>query len=168
MVPLQNMSKKEREETPYSFAYYLIHEIKVRFHVKKIAVLYARGDSVYYWFKDDVEVWDKERDARNYRGPHPVIAHPPCGPWGCLSWSSQESKDHGIWAMQCAHKWGGVVEQPYSSKLFWHYGKLGCSIQRLNQSDYGHRAEKKTCLYWFLPQDLRHIAAASPSSERQD
>lgn len=45
-----------------------------------IAALYVdrRGP---YWDREGVDAWDIERDARLYKGPHPVVAHPPCHLW---------------------------------------------------------------------------------------
>lgn len=49
-----------------------------------IAALYVQTDGCYYGLPD-VDPWDLTRDARRYRGPHPVIAHPPCQLWGPLA-----------------------------------------------------------------------------------
>lgn len=46
-----------------------------------IAALYVEKNGVYYGLPD-VDPWDKERDARLYAGPWPVVAHPPCSTWG--------------------------------------------------------------------------------------
>jgi len=47
----------------------------------KIAALYVTPQGAYYNI-DNVDPWDEERDARNYSGPWPVVAHPPCQRWG--------------------------------------------------------------------------------------
>jgi hypothetical protein len=50
-----------------------------------IAALYVATGGCYFGLPD-VDPWDVERDARLYPGPHPVIAHPPCGKtWGGVS-----------------------------------------------------------------------------------
>jgi hypothetical protein len=91
-----------------------------------IAALYVdrRGP---YWGRDDVDAWDIERDARDYRGPLPVVAHPPCERWGRY-WSGGPSArerqtlgDDGgcFWAALVAvRKWGGVLEHPEASKAW--------------------------------------------------
>ena len=51
-----------------------------------IAALYVQTGGAYYGLPD-VDPWDEARDARLYAGPHPVVAHPPCGQWGV--WARQ-------------------------------------------------------------------------------
>ena len=50
-----------------------------------IAALFARNDSRYKDFPELYDVYDIDRDARNFIGDYPVIAHPPCRAWGMLS-----------------------------------------------------------------------------------
>ena len=46
-----------------------------------IAALFVANPGCYIGLPD-VDPWDKERDARTYAGPWPVVAHPPCVRWG--------------------------------------------------------------------------------------
>ena len=46
-----------------------------------IAALFVLANGPYSEVPD-VDLWDVERDARLYRGPYPVVAHPPCERWG--------------------------------------------------------------------------------------
>jgi len=87
------------------------------------------------------------KDANKYSGPHPIIAHPPCGPWGKFKAVSKESKEDGVKAMELVHRWGGVVEQPVGSSLFREHGD-GRRVEVVNQFDFGHMALKPTMLYW--------------------
>ena len=48
---------------------------------KRIAALYVEEDGPYSQI-DGVDAWGVTRDARQYDGPYPVIAHPPCKRWG--------------------------------------------------------------------------------------
>lgn len=104
-----------------------------------------------------VVCWDKERDATTYAGPWPVVAHPPCGPWGRLRHLSRKD-DPGlaICAVRQVRAFGGVLEHPYQSLLFRFCemplpGELpdphgGCTIE-VCQCDWGHPARKRTWLY---------------------
>lgn len=48
-----------------------------------VAALYCEPLGVYPRLPG-VDCWDESRDARNYAGPHPAIAHPPCKHWSRL------------------------------------------------------------------------------------
>lgn len=137
--------------------------------VNTVAALYVEKGGVYFDL-DGVDPWDEERDARNYAGPHPVIAHPPCKRWGRY-WSGGPSAKHrrhkgddggafatALWA---ARTFGGVVEHPAATHAYkwfglrrplstggWHaadaFGGYTCQVE---QGHYGHAARKAT---WLL------------------
>lgn len=133
-----------------------------------IAALYVEKDGPYFNI-ENVDAWDKERDARMYNGPFPVVAHPPCKRYGRY-WSGGPSTkikrlkgddngcfDRALWAVR---NFGGVIEHPAASYAFSYYGlgrptqshwvksldKVG-SICQVAQGHYGHPAEKLTWLY---------------------
>ena len=123
-----------------------------------IAVLFARADSIYKSFPF-CDVWDINRDALQWPGGTPCIAHPPCRLWGCLrqfSTAPPEEKALGVWAIAQVRQWGGVVEHPAMSGLWkathcpqpsggidqWGGWMLG-----IYQQWFGHRACKPTWLY---------------------
>ena len=133
-----------------------------------VAVLFVRADSGYKGMAG-VSCWDAERDALTFLGGMPVVAHPPCRAWGCLShmafrtpdWRGQDTaalqaeKQLALWAVTTVRKEGGVIEHPSGSRLF--HGPLpdvndgldawgGYTIE-IDQWDFGHVAHKKTKLY---------------------
>ena len=112
-----------------------------------------------------VDCWDAERDAENYAGPWPVVAHPPCGPWGKLRhlYSGNEAP-LGLVAFMHVRRWGGVLEQPAGSRLFAAAGAPppgGCddawggTTMIVNQCDWGHVARKPTWVYRVGVDTLR-------------
>jgi hypothetical protein len=119
----------------------------------------------------DVDCWDESRDARQYSGPHPVVAHPPCGAWSLLRHMSRgEGRDCGPRAVEQVRSFGGVLEQPAESRLWAHCrlpmpGELpdehgGFSIG-VEQVAWGHVARKRTWLYfvgidrWLVESTVR-------------
>lgn len=134
-----------------------------------ISVLFARADSVYKTFPD-CDVWDIERDALNWPGGNPIIAHPPCRAWGKLRHFARPragEKELAIWAVEQIRVWGGILEHPASS-LLWSEMNLPLPGQRdqfggfsvwISQWWFGHRADKPTLLYivGIEPADLPPI-----------
>jgi hypothetical protein len=122
----------------------------------QVAALYVDTRGVYRRFPK-VDMWPIERDARKYRGPYPVIAHPPCKNWSVKlrHQAIGDFRDCGIIAIDQVRNYGGVLEQPANSKLF-ECGRLplpgrsdayGFTIE-LNQIWFGHCASKPTWLYF--------------------
>jgi hypothetical protein len=102
--------------------------------VDTVAALYVETDGVYFGL-DGVDPWDEERDARLYRGPHPIVAHPPCKRWTNLAlanfsrWGGEHNRpgnDGGCFsaALESIRNWGGVLEHPGSSRAWEHYGLM--------------------------------------------
>ena len=137
-----------------------------------IAALYVKTGGSYFGLSD-VDPWDEARDARAYAGPWPVVAHPPCQRWGKL-WAGQplwikrtgerkvKGDDGGCFfaALESVERYGGVLEHPWGSHAWPHYGLkvpprsggwtkadgIGwtCCVE---QGRYGHYARKPTLLY---------------------
>jgi len=146
-----------------------------------IAALYIKTGGAYFGLIG-VDPWDENRDARGYKGPMPVVAHPPCQRWGKF-WAGQplwisrtgerkkKGDDDGCFsaALNSVRSFGGVLEHPWGSHAWPHfeitvpprlggwvkadeYGGFTCCVE---QGRYGHYARKPTMLYavgTFLPE----------------
>lgn len=136
--------------------------------VKDVAALYVETDGCYFG-QVGVDPWDEQRDARNYQGFAPVVAHPPCQRWGRF-WHGSTRKPHqfklgddnGCFAAALAAVWrsGGVIEHPQDSRAWEHFGlarppraggwvkadRIGWTC-RVEQGFYGHFSNKPTWLY---------------------
>lgn len=136
--------------------------------LNSVAALFVRERSVYHGLHG-VECFPDSRDARTFKGGMPVIAHPPCAPWGRLrhfSRRSAEERGLAVWAVDTVRKCGGVLEHPASSLLWSECGlpfpgemdAFGFTIS-VSQSCFGHRADKLTWLYvcHVSPSDIPAI-----------
>jgi hypothetical protein len=138
-----------------------------------IAALYVQTDGCYFDLPG-VDPWDEARDARKYAGPYPVVAHPPCQRWGKM-WAGSplviartgvrkiKGDDGGCFehALAAVRKFGGVLEHPWGSHAWAHFGlnkpsRNGGWISAdfhggwtccVEQGRYGHYARKPTLLY---------------------
>lgn len=137
-----------------------------------IAALYVETNGCYFGLPG-VDPWDEQRDARQYAGPYPAVAHPPCQRWGKL-WAGQplfikntgirkiKGDDGGCFesALHSVRTFGGVIEHPWGSHAWPHfnlntppreggwiaadfYGGWTCCVE---QGRYGHYARKPTLL----------------------
>ena len=136
--------------------------------MRKVAALYVETGGVYFGLPD-VDPWGKSRDAKQYRGPWPVVAHPPCARWSMLAavnearYGIPRGQDGGCFAaaLHAVRKFGGVLEHPAESGAWRWFGLnrpptcggwvnadwLGGWTCCVAQRNYGHRARKRTWLY---------------------
>jgi hypothetical protein len=136
--------------------------------MKSVAVLFSRKRSIYKKIPH-LDVYDIDRDATNYSGGLPVIAHPPCRSWGQLSHMAFNvrpgEKELAYFALHCVRSNGGVLEHPKSSRLFkelprpGQLDKFGGFVLGVNQSWFGHIGTKPTLLYicGILPADIPKV-----------
>ena len=133
-----------------------------------IAALFVETDGCYFGL-DGVDPWDEQRDARQYAGPWPVVAHPPCQRWGRF-WHGSTRKPHqfklgddgGCFeaALHAVRKWGGVLEHPADSHAWrvfkierperhkgWQRVSGGGWTCYVEQGHYGHMSRKPTWLF---------------------
>lgn len=122
-----------------------------------IAVLFARRDSIYKTMPE-CDVWDIDRDARNYAGPDSVVTHAPCRAWGSLRHCAKpraDEKDLAFFALGAVRRFGGVLEHPQRSTFFAAANlpepgtcdEFGGFTYVVDQFWFGHRAKKATKLY---------------------
>jgi len=137
--------------------------------VETVAALYVETGGSYYGLAG-VDPWDEERDAREYAGPWPVVAHPPCSRWCMLAsvnevrWGATIGEDGGCFAaaLEAVRRYGGVLEHPAYSLAWARFGlpaptRYGWATSlfdegfstEVSQSAYGHPARKRTWLYAF-------------------
>jgi len=145
--------------------------------LRPVVVLFARSNSIYKTL-EGCDVWDIARDARNWQGGSPVVAHPPCRAWGRLRHFAKprpDEKQLALWAVDMVRENGGVLEHPASSTL-WKEKPLPRPGQRdewngwtlaVPQWWWGHRAEKPTLLYIVgcEPRDVPEIPMRIGRSE---
>lgn len=135
-----------------------------------VAALFVDPDGAYSQIHG-VDLWDKARDARLYAGPWPVVAHPPCNLWvkfAGLNYKryggdrNRPGNDYGCFAqaISAVRRFGGVLEHPaetYAWKTFylsvpnkpgWCKAICGGWVCEVWQSAYGHKAQKRTWLYY--------------------
>ena len=133
-----------------------------------VAALYVQKNGIYFG-REDVDPWDEGRDARKYRGPHPVVAHPPCQRWGAYAKGGPSAPGtamlgddggcfaHALWVVRT---FGGVIEHPAKSGAWAWFGitrpatqgwvradAMGGWTCRVDQGCWGHPAVKATWLY---------------------
>ena len=112
-----------------------------------------------------------ERDATKYKGPGPVVAHPPCAHWSRLKALATAPDMHcGPIAVRQVRRIGrGVLEHPADSSL-WRF----CGLPRpgelafdrtftleVEQVRWGHKARKRTWL-WFVGVDRSSLPPIPP------
>jgi hypothetical protein len=152
-----------------------------------VAALYVNTGGVYFGL-EGVDPWDKERDARLYDGPYPVVAHPPCNHW-CQLASVNAARyatfkigdDDGCFeaALRSVRMFGGVLEHPAYSLAWIEFGLPvpghGGWTQAMDdpgwttavsQVAYGHAARKRTWLY-AVGCDLPALNWSEPQARGQ-
>ena len=136
--------------------------------MRTVAALYIDPRGPYPKMRG-VDCWDESRNANNYDGFEPVVAHPPCGPWSktrhLCNAATLATADCAIEAVGFVRRNGGVLEHPANSRLWaeidlpkvhtFGLDKYGGWTAYVEQVDWGHCCVKPTWLYLVgIPKEL--------------
>ena len=137
---------------------------------QRVAALFVESHGAYFDLPG-VDVWDITLDARKYQCPYPVVAHPPCNLWVSFAFvnykryggeHNKPGNDGGCFtsALASVREYGGVLEHPAFSHAWSVHGLVpptgigweprgnGEWVCEVWQSAYGHRARKRTWLFY--------------------
>lgn len=144
-----------------------------------VAALYVHRKGPYPELVSDW--YDEHRDARSYAGSLPVVAHPPCGPWGRYAHRCKQDKSLALHALDVVRSVGGVLEHPSTSRLWAeldpieYHGGPRYKLIEIEQYQWLHRAIKPTKLFvccknpWMMPVIEQYLKRPPfPDSQRPD
>lgn len=134
--------------------------------MRTVAALFVATGGCYFDVPG-VDPWDEKRDALKYRGPYPVVAHPPCARWCQLAalvearYGLKRGDDGGCFAFAAVQRYGGILEHPANSAAWEAHGiprpqrgvgwvpaaSAGGFTCHVEQRHFGHRARKATWLF---------------------
>lgn len=132
-----------------------------------VAVLCVLPRSRY--FQLAAEVYDQARDAFNYAGTLPVVAHPPCRQFSRLrglAYHVPRERDLAHFCVARVRELGGVLEHPSFSKLWqdaalpppgrYQRDEFGGFTIDVDQAWWGHPARKRSWFYvcGVSPRDI--------------
>lgn len=157
--------------------------------MRMVSALFVDPDGVYPTMPA-VDCWDQARDARTYNGNNPVVAHPPCQLWGRFAhvnyarWGGEHNRpgnDGGCFAAALANvrRCDGVLEHPAFSDAWNAHGlpyprKEGWAtydprewVCEVWQSAYGHKARKRTWLFYVGDRQPAEMDWSHPEGTHQ-
>lgn len=153
-----------------------------------VSALFVETGGCYFGVKG-VDPWDKVRNAMQYKGSNPVVAHPPCQLWTRFAhvnfarWGGEHNRpgnDGGSFAFALAavRRCSGVLEHPAFSDAWkcyelprptnegWsrHGDMWVCEVW---QSAYGHLARKRTWLLYVGKRSPHELDWSKPEATHQ-
>lgn len=139
--------------------------------MRLVSALFVDPDGPYPRM-DGVDCWDERRNAYLYEGTSPVVAHPPCGPWGDLAHKSKQDPEAAPFALGVVRRCGGVLEHPARSRLWAKHSmptpgqgcdKFGGFTVYVEQVSYGHVTRKPTWLYVVRSRVPKLLTGGTPT-----
>lgn len=125
--------------------------------MSQIITILCADDKSSYFDIPDLDIYTLSRNAFNYNGKNPVIAHPPCGAFSKMRGFSKRDSFNMELAEHCLnaiHNNCGILEQPAYSIMFELLG-IQPTIS-VDQKWFGFRARKQTWLYLYNVELISH------------